>query len=627
MSDSIGVSGKLDAPGDIDSFWLDLVAGQRYRIDLHAESPVAQRWTWNEPGSYSFDPMAAEGEPFRGIERLMLQWGGHPEAEPVGSVLLARGNEDSSFTFTATTSGLQQLRLSSWNDGQSLAIAYALSATQVAPDDHGDLPGGATPLTPGETVSGEIELRGDHDNFALDLAAGQTIELEVERGHIGLQQLAASVVLSIDGPAGLPLAHSQWVQQEGVNRYMLTAESAGRYIVTLSSLPFPDALGEQVVPYRITAAAASADDHTNTLEGATPLALGQTASYVLAEVGDIDWFRVDLAAEQVVRISKSNDNGATTVMLRSDGGHGLVDEGMYGPSTLWRAAEDTTLYVGMVRLVNPFPELDRDQHVLVELVDPVAKEATRVMRVDEDVRRDLGELDREHHYEAALIGGQRYRLTLWADEHVYAVSHVEGARWTTLNGLEQGDPTVIQSETDAVAMFDVHAYGLGVGEHVPYRLQLQALPADDHGEVPAFATPWAEASRIEARLDRGEYDVLRLELDAGQRYRLSARLMEGEEWGQLTLGAADADLTALLAYMTILPDERSTVFTPSTSGSYFVTMLGNGGVAELSYQAIAADDHTDIASGATWLPIAGAWNPAAEPGDDWVALVGIGHQP
>lgn len=118
--------------------------------------------------------------------------------------------------------------------------------------------------------------------------------------------------------------------------------------------------------------------------------------------------------------------------------------------------------------------------------------------------------------------------------------------------------------------------------------------------------------------------MLRVELNAGQRYLFSGRTIGGAPGAWMTL-RADGDQNQNLLGLNLGADSRSSVFTPETSGSYFVTLRGDNNLAELNYHIVPPDDHADGAIGATPLPIAGAWvHRQEEGGADWVSLVGVG---
>jgi len=70
-----------------------------------------------------------------------------------------------------------------YGDGQWTSAARG-ALTVVPPDDHGDNAAAATVVDAGSSTAGEIELGGDVDFFAVELAAGQTYVFETSLGSL-----------------------------------------------------------------------------------------------------------------------------------------------------------------------------------------------------------------------------------------------------------------------------------------------------------------------------------------------------------------------------------------------------------------------------------------------------------
>ena len=162
-----------------------------------------------------------------------------------------------------------------------LACVVALVSTSIvqAQDDHGNTPETATPIAFGSSQSGEIETGDDDDYFRLDVAEA-TSALLFTTGNL-------DTFGTLYGESG------SWLVEDddaGDDRNFLIAYdlAPGVYYLKVGSF------GTNVGSYVVEAAIAPPDDHGDTPETATPLAIGSSQSGEIETSTDVDYFRLDI---------------------------------------------------------------------------------------------------------------------------------------------------------------------------------------------------------------------------------------------------------------------------------------------------------------------------------------------
>lgn len=149
--------GRVDRSGDRDWF----------RLELHAGEELGLR-------------TVTAGDTVLGL------WA------PDGRTLLARNDDDpaggrhSRIQHRVAASGVHLIEVGGYGSAtpeygvEAAVVATTTTTTTGTPapqDDHGDDPTRATRLAPGARANGRIAVAGDRDWFAIDLAAGATVEL------------------------------------------------------------------------------------------------------------------------------------------------------------------------------------------------------------------------------------------------------------------------------------------------------------------------------------------------------------------------------------------------------------------------------------------------------------------
>jgi RTX calcium-binding nonapeptide repeat (4 copies) len=599
MSAVSRVSGSLQSGGDVDRFVLDVVAGENYFFEAlfsatRSDSDSTQL-TLEYPQSPAITFRNATGSPERGYT--------------VG------------FAWTATRSG--PITLSLYNESEPAAtLPYAIQAVRTPVDDHGSTPATATLLGLDATTLGRFDWGADSDVFAVDAAAGQHIVLDVVATPLPGQRTVRlrAFVRDADGQE----IGNFFVAMDAPLGVGFTASSAGRYTVELRSRDVEaQPGGASAGTYQVTAHALPADDHADLRAAATTLTAAQPMPLVLNHLGDIDWFRIALPAGQQQMVSVATPRGSLAPSVElfdaagtsfPGGSAGLVFEPL--------AAGDYFVKVSSPLAIANSAQA-RGNHVLTVQAAPAddvpgTTAKALPLTVGQDISGSFLSTGDVDMFRFEAVAGQRYSWALLGQSQNFDTAGLRFLRADGTAALEL-DATLYSS---VQASRPIHEFQAERSETVyvrlaapsyepieadrPYRYSLHSatLAADDHGSTRASATPLAMGLTTLAQLTVGDLDVFRVELLAGQRYRIETRLVGAETQDQAPLSveifAATGSSPIAWTY-----DRATSVFEPPSSSSYFIAVNGEQVRVAVSYMPLAADDHGDSSLTATRL-VAGA---------------------
>jgi len=174
-ADSVGlgdrVTGVVNPAGDVDTWFVDLIAGQFLSVDVDA---------------------AQVGSPLDATLELIA---------PDGTTSLAFNDDfdgfDSRISYRVPQSGRYYVVIRAFGATGGPGLTYAINFDKVTcpvvgtEQEPNDNPGTAAPVTIGDSGSGEIcphddNPAGDVDYWAFTARAGTTIELDVDAAALGL---------------------------------------------------------------------------------------------------------------------------------------------------------------------------------------------------------------------------------------------------------------------------------------------------------------------------------------------------------------------------------------------------------------------------------------------------------
>ena len=285
------VTGSIDETAkDEDWFRVELVGGQRYRIDLRA-------W-WSEHGTL-FDPYL-HGVYDSDGRRISGTWddnGGY--------------GRESHLTFTPSADGTYYIAAGAYYTGIGGSVwtgSYRLFVE--APVDH-ESAGTDTDGTVavGDSTVGEIDYQDDRDWFAVELEAGGVYRIDIKGSWSDQQGTLHDPYLSLQDPRlyGIYDANGNLIPdtQDEDGGYVqdslltFTAKADGTHYIAAGT--DRSEIGTYEV-FVTQVGVVTPDDHTADTGTSGTVAVGSAADGEINHVGDRDWYAVELEAGKTYRI-------------------------------------------------------------------------------------------------------------------------------------------------------------------------------------------------------------------------------------------------------------------------------------------------------------------------------------
>lgn len=630
------VTGRIES-GDRDVFSIELKARQWYSIEVQ----------------YGHEGGVNEEDRWKGIQYAISPFVREMRKSPTW---IETGRASDSIGFQAHSSGMHWLELRPGFLGGP-TFDYDLRVREVAePPSSTSL----EPVTRVHTLTTDAPL-------AIEMVAGFSpgqgsptptrLVMRVEAGQ--------SVLLSID--AGPDVSRGLPVPQHGDPRAYLDAESEGHWFYprvrldqgstayvlssevgesfTLDVDLSTDWTGRASMPLTFRVDPAPLDDHSNLRSGATPMQIGETVNFRSELPGDIDWFRFDVRAGDLL-VALVENPGQEYVWVQSrvsmvDGQNVQVfSAGRQTPYPLrWIAEHDGVAFIGLMANRSGLGSSDwRDLGPLKLTVQrvpgdadltpghpPVEDSGALSLTQDRDtpaappptwgsavpLHGELSAVEPVGRSFVWLDAGQRYLLQVrgelewWGvlfageDASAYRPFGYASAFQLTVEG-ERASPSgdwIIASPVSGWALLTLeqHAWA-SFGQRLPYEVSLQPMPDDDHGDTPGRATVLTPGQVASASLAPSDQDVFALDLVAGQRYGVQVKLDRNSRDSWATLVDSNGEYVD-----TWFPTLHSIAhfIQVEHGGRYFLALEDNGRQATVSYHPVAPDEHGDTRSAAT----------------------------
>ena len=322
------VSGSLQYPGDADAFAFDAREG----------SPTGSKWLW------------VPSRP----RRLGLYDSSGGE---VASYSLYDGSRGSAIVWRAQSAGKVYAEVTGWGTG-----TYALTVAEFE-DDHGNVLAVASPVAVGESIRGSIEYACDRDVFAFDARARDLYEIELAPGtlfdselglyHPGGGRLASTSVATPGGQLAYYDADGRLIREEDgeappPSRLTWRAGETGKLFAAVGG-----DRAEGTGTYTLAVSVFEIeDDRGNTIETASPAAIGEPVPGSIEYRRDVDVFAFDVRAGGLYEIDVSLGTlyGSWLVLYDSNGEdlNYSDDQGGSRPSRLvWRADATGKLFAAV----------------------------------------------------------------------------------------------------------------------------------------------------------------------------------------------------------------------------------------------------------------------------------------
>ena len=272
------VTGEIERSGDHDWFAVDLVEGRIYRIDLKGRS--TGDGTLHNPY-------------LRGVY------------DDKGVLIRGTGDDDrgagrnSRADFVAPADATYYLAASSYRDWKG---TYTLSVTEV----HDDFPAGtgtSGTVEVGDSATGEIEFRGDHDWFEVTLQAGKVYRFDLKGEPTGDGTLPSPYIRGIydaDGDRidGISGAYSNFGSNPRYSRMDFVAPADDTYYVSAEARF--NGYWWRGGTYTLSVTEVT-DDYASGIGTTGTLAVGDSTTGAIDHMDDRDWFAVTLQAGKSYR--------------------------------------------------------------------------------------------------------------------------------------------------------------------------------------------------------------------------------------------------------------------------------------------------------------------------------------
>ena len=196
---------------------------------------------------------------------------------------------------------------------------------------------GATPVAVGEPLEGTLDSADDTEVFVFEAAGGEFYEMRVSPGTLADPTLALydadGLWLDGDDDSGGSLASLLFWEASGTGPLYVEVGGYGAGSYTL-----------------MIAVSDIVDDHADSPEGATPVAVGEPVGGVLGHAGEVDYFVFEAVDGESyeMRVSPGTLDDPTVTLYDADGFQLDYDDdsgGLLAPRLYWRAASTGPLYV------------------------------------------------------------------------------------------------------------------------------------------------------------------------------------------------------------------------------------------------------------------------------------------
>ena len=342
-NNAVSATGKIGIPGDKDAFAISLEQGKVYQIDLKGLAGNAGTLT---------DPTVRI---FNSAGRL-VDFNNNSGA----------GN-DAKLYFAPSESGTYYIEASAHRDNGRGTYTLEVAERNVPADDVANDVSTSQVLTPGDSFNGQLLTTNDQDWFAIDLQAGESYVFRAKASASGMGSLE-DPVLELRAADGTLVKQVDDMLISNEPAIQHTPIASGRFYLVVKAANGQEDTGSYTLITR------APDDHSNTIQDATQVALNQQVSggiqYNDGEFGvraydsvglatDCveDWFSFTANADQVLSFQVELDDGSAlsrplVEVVNSQGttvaiGDGLETDNGLAAAT-FKAADAGTYYARVV---------------------------------------------------------------------------------------------------------------------------------------------------------------------------------------------------------------------------------------------------------------------------------------
>ena len=252
-----------------------------------------------------------------------------------------KANDDiSAIYWQAQTSGSLYVLVNGWFEATG-TYTVAVTALDVV-DDHPGVIEGATAVAVGDTAAGDIQYVTDADYFVFEAEQGQLYQIDVT------VETLSNAVATLYDPYGDPLAHSGEYLDIADSRIYWHSQIYWQAQASGSLYVAVEGWSEATGTYTFAVATSDVvDDHSGTIEAATPVAVGDTAAGDIQYETDIDYFVFEAELGQTYQIDITLGTLPESLAnLRDPDGLWLVgNDDTSAPRLNWQAQTSGSHYV------------------------------------------------------------------------------------------------------------------------------------------------------------------------------------------------------------------------------------------------------------------------------------------
>ncbi len=277
---------------ETDWYAVEFVAGTTYRIDL--KGSTTGHGTLADP--YLYGVFDSDGNPISDTDN-------DDSRSPA---------RNSRVEFTPEEDGTYYIAAGAYAGNARNTGTYTL--TVIVPDD--DYSAGTDTegtVVVGGTATGEIEVTGDQDWFAVTLEAGTTYRVVIDESAGDDGTLYEPTLVGIYDSNGVEIP-SKTISSSSFSIWSeyveITPETAGAYYIAVDG--HQRYIGNFTGKY-IVSVEAPDDDYSTDTDTEGTVVVGGTATGEIEVTGDQDWFAVDLVAETSYRVQLLGQNGFGSV--------------------------------------------------------------------------------------------------------------------------------------------------------------------------------------------------------------------------------------------------------------------------------------------------------------------------
>ena len=465
-------------------------------------------------------------------------------------------------------------------------------------DDHANSFEGATPATVGEPMQGTVDYDDDIDVFAFEVEEGVLYQVDVELGTLPDSWLA------IYDSEEFEIAFNDDRDDDSLaSRIVGEVPSSGEYFVEVG--------GYGVGSYTLTLTVSDiVDDHaTNSVEGATPMTVGEPMQGTVDYGGDNDVFAFEVEEGVLYQIDvglgtlsdswlELYDSEEFEIAYNDDRGDGSL-----ASRIVWEAPGSGEYYaavggygVGSYTLTVSALDVVDDHANSVERATVVTVGEPMQGALDYDGDEDFFTFEAEEGKVYQIDVGLGTLPDSWLD--IYDSDGFQIASNDDRDDDSLASRIVWKAPSSGEYYAAVGGYGVG-----SYTLTVEALDiVDDHANSFEGATPATVGEAMQGTVDYdGDEDFFVFEAEKGKIYQIDVDLGTlPDSW----LDIYDSD-----EFQIAYNDDRGDgspasriVWKAPSSGEYYVAVSGYYGIGSYTLTVAVsdiADDHADSVEGAT----------------------------